>query len=59
MIVLDANVLIAVLTPADAHHRAGLELLARAIADAEDLLVNPITLAEALVFPARERRWWV
>ena len=54
MIVLDANYLIAVLTPADAHHQAGLGLLARAIADAEDLLVNPITLAEALVFPARE-----
>ena len=56
MIVLDATVLIAVLTPADPHHRAGLELLARAIADAEDLLVNPVTLAEALVFPAREER---
>ena len=56
MIVLDANVLIAVLTPADVHHRAGLELLARAIADAEDLLVDPVTLAEALVFPAREGR---
>ena len=40
-------------TPADAHQGAGLGLLARAIADAEDLLVNPITLAEALVFPAR------
>ena len=56
MIVLDANVLIAVLTPADGHHRAGLDLLARAIAGAEDLLVNPVTLAEALVFPAREGR---
>ena len=54
MIVLDANVLIAVLTPADAHHRAGRELLAGAVADAADLLVNPVTLAEALVFPARE-----
>ncbi len=56
MIVLDANVLIAVLTPADAHHRAGRELLARAVADAEDLLVNPVTLGEVLVFPAREGR---
>ena len=56
MIVLDATVLIAVLTPADPHHRAGRELLAQAIADADDLLVNPVTLAEALVFPAREGR---
>lgn len=56
MIVLDASVLIAVLTPADAHHRKGLELLALAIANAEDLLVNTVTLAEALVFPAREGR---
>ena len=56
MIVLDADVLIAVLTPADEQHYAGLEPLARAIANGEDLLVNPVTLAEALVFPAREGR---
>jgi predicted nucleic acid-binding protein len=56
VIVLDANVLIAVLTPADAHHRAGRELLARAVADAEDLLVTPVTLGEALMFPARQGR---
>jgi predicted nucleic acid-binding protein len=56
VIVLDASVLIAVMTPADAHHRAARELLARAVVDAEALLVNPVTLAEALVLPTRENR---
>ena len=53
MIVLDASVLIAALTPADEHHRAARALLTTAVDDAEDLGVNPITLAEALVNTVR------
>lgn len=53
MIVLDASVVIAYLAPADAHHRAAEEFLLNATVE---LLVNPVTLAEILVFPARENR---
>ena len=53
MIVLDAGVVIAYLAPADAHHHAAEEFLLRATVE---LLVNPVTLAEILVFPTRENR---
>ena len=56
MIVLDASVLIAALTPADAHHRAARELLSPAITENEGLMINPVTLAEVLVLPARQGR---
>ena len=56
MIVLDASVLIAALTPADVHHRAARQLLDPAIIDNEDLMINPVTLAEILVLPARAGR---
>ncbi|MEP6562090.1 MAG: PIN domain-containing protein, partial [Nakamurella sp.] len=56
MIVLDASVLIAALTPADGHHRAAHELLSPAIIDNEGLMINPVTLAEVLVLPTREGR---
>jgi predicted nucleic acid-binding protein len=49
--VLDTSVLIALLDPADAHHRA-----ARTVLDAyadDDLRIPAHTLAEALVHPAR------
>ena len=49
MIVLDASLLIAHLAVDDAHQDAAFEIL-----DTEDdLLVHPLTLAEALVFPAK------
>ncbi len=51
LIVLDASVLIALLDPADPHHRA-----ARAALDAhadDDLHIPAHTLAEALVHPVR------
>lgn len=49
MIVLDASVLIAHFAVEDAHQDAAFEIL-----DTEDdLLVHPLTLAEALVYPAR------
>lgn len=52
MIVVDASVLIAYLDGADAHHAAAETLLAEAIDD--DLVVNPLTLAEVLVVPLRD-----
>lgn len=52
MIVLDASVLIAFFSGADAHHVAATELLTAA--GAEDLVVSSMTLAELLVGPARE-----
>lgn len=54
MIVLDASVLIAYLDGCDDHHEAAESLLADAIDD--DLGVNPLTLAEVLVVPARTGR---
>jgi len=53
MIVLDASVLIALLVPQDAHHAAA-ETLVRTTT--QELLVNTVTLAEALVAPIREGR---
>ena len=50
MIVLDAAVVIALLDAGDTHHRAAHDLI-RAHLD-DDLGVNPINLAEALVRPA-------
>ncbi|QIV79628.1 type II toxin-antitoxin system VapC family toxin [Mycolicibacterium frederiksbergense] len=52
MIVLDASVLVAFFSGADAHHVAATELLAAA--GAEDLVVSSMTLAELLVGPVRE-----
>lgn len=49
MIVLDANILIAHLAVADEHQDAAFEILDTE----EDLLVHPLTIAEALVYPAR------
>lgn len=49
MIVLDAGVLIAHLSINDAHQDAAFEILDTE----EDLLIHPLTLAEALVHPAR------
>lgn len=54
MIVLDAGFLIGYLDGSDAHHSAARALLAAAID--EDLRVNPLTLAEVLVAPARTGR---
>jgi predicted nucleic acid-binding protein len=54
VIVLDASILIAYLDNNDRHHAAAEALLERAIED--DLGVNPLTLAEVLVVPAREAR---
>ncbi|MDK3257528.1 type II toxin-antitoxin system VapC family toxin [Blastococcus capsensis] len=51
MIVLDASVLIAFLDAEDAQHEAAVSLLAREIDD--EFAVNPLTLAEVLVAPAR------
>lgn len=49
MIVLDAGVLIAHLATDDVHQDAAFEILDTE----EDLLIHPLTLAEALVHPAR------
>ncbi|MFB8190587.1 type II toxin-antitoxin system VapC family toxin [Microbacterium sp. NPDC055988] len=49
MIVLDAGVLIAHLSVDDIHQDAAFEILDTE----EDLLIHPLTLAEALVHPAR------
>lgn len=54
MIVLDASVLVAYLDGEDRHHEAAETLLAHAVDD--DLAVNPLTLAEVLVVPARDGR---
>lgn len=54
MIVLDASVLIAFLDSDDKHHAAAESLLIEAVDD--DLVVNPLTLAEVLVAPARDGR---
>lgn len=54
MILLDASVLIAYLDGADTHHEAARALLA-SLMD-EDLGINPVTLAEVLVAPARTGR---
>lgn len=54
MIVLDASVLIAYLDGSDAHHAAAERVLTEAVAD--DLGVNPLTLAEVLVAPVRDGR---
>ena len=54
MIVLDASVLIGYLDGDDAHHAAAEALLAAAVDD--DLAVNPLTLGEVLVVPARDGR---
>ena len=56
MIVLDASVLIAVLIPQDMHHHFAASLVAGAISSSQNLLVNPVTLAEILVLPTRENR---
>ena len=54
MIVLDASVLIAYLDGDDHHHQAAEALLAAEVDD--DFVVNPLTLAEVLVAPARDGR---
>ena len=54
VIVLDASVLIAYLDANDLHHETAEMLLAREIDD--ELAVNPLTLAEVLVGPARDGR---
>jgi predicted nucleic acid-binding protein len=54
VIVLDASVLIAYLDGEDAHHGAAESLLAREIDD--EFAVDPLTLAEVLVGPARAGR---
>lgn len=54
MIVLDASVLIAYFDDTDTHHAAAARLLAEAVAD--DLVANPLTLAEILVRPAQDGR---
>ncbi len=54
MIVLDASVLIAYLDGGDAQHEPAEALLAREIDD--EFAVNPLTLAEVLVGPARTGR---
>ena len=54
MIVLDASVLIAYLDADDAQHEPAEALLAREIDD--EFAVNPLTLAEVLVGPARTGR---
>ncbi len=54
MIVLDASVLIAYLDGDDSHHLAAQGLLIEAVDN--DLGVNPLTLAEVLVVPARDGR---
>lgn len=54
VIVLDASVLIAYLDSDDDHHVAAETLLVGAADD--DLGINPLTLAEVLVVPARDGR---
>jgi len=54
LIVLDASVLIGYLDATDAHHDEAEALLIRSVD--EDLLVNPLTLAEVLVVPAWDHR---
>jgi predicted nucleic acid-binding protein len=54
VIVLDASVLIAYLDGNDVHHAAAERLMTREIDD--DFAVNPLTLAEVLVRPARVGR---
>jgi len=54
VIVLDASVLIAYLDGDDSHHLAAQSLLVEAVDD--DLGVNPLSLAEVLVVPARDGR---
>lgn len=54
VIVLDASVLIAYLDGDDSQHLAAQSLLVEAVD--EDLGVNPLTLAEVLVVPARDGR---
>lgn len=55
MIVVDASVLIGHLDADDVHHARAERLLAREVA-AEEFAVNPLTLGEVLVVPAREGR---
>lgn len=54
MIVLDASVLIAYFDSDDDQHRRAEDLLAREIDD--EFAVNPLTLAEVFVVPARDGR---
>ena len=54
MIVLDASVLVAYLDSQDKHHDRAEAMLAREIDD--DFVINPLTLAEVLVIPARDGR---
>jgi predicted nucleic acid-binding protein len=54
VIVVDANVLIALLDREDAHHRAAVELLERHVA--ERMVAHPLSIAEALVRPATRDR---
>ena len=54
VIVLDASVLIGYLDDSDDHHVAAESLLAEALDD--EIGVNPMTLAEVLVGPARDGR---
>jgi predicted nucleic acid-binding protein len=54
VIVVDANVVIAYLDSNDVHHPAALALFERE--SAEQLRISPLTLAEALVAPARAGR---
>ena len=52
MIILDASVLIGFMFAQDPHHKAARELLRHLSGD--ELGASPITLAEALVLPARD-----
>jgi predicted nucleic acid-binding protein len=52
MIVLDANVLIAFWSAGDPHAARAFEILDTE----EDLVLNPVTFAETLVWPIREGR---
>lgn len=54
MIVLDASVVIGLFDAGDPHHRAATRILAEA--NASDLGISPITLAEVLVGPTRHGR---
>lgn len=51
VIVLDANVLIALLTSHDAHHEWALDLFIDCVED--KLVISSLTLSEAMVHPAR------
>lgn len=51
VIVLDANVLIALLTSNDAHHEWALDLFIDCVED--KLVISSLTLSEAMVHPAR------